>query len=95
MLLTVKKQTEETLEVKTPCYYKTVTGYHFITETGLVSAGSRMISMWGRNDGKYFNEEVERIVNNGKPCNKEEYEKAYAKILNEMNLAVGLAEINS
>lgn len=34
MLLTVKKQIEETVEVKTTAYYRSMTGHNFINETG-------------------------------------------------------------
>lgn len=96
MLLTVKKQIEETLEVKTPAYYRSVTGFHHINESGqLISIGCRMISIWHANDGKYHNEEIERIVSNGKPCEKEEFEAAYHKAIAEMKTAVGLVEVNS
>jgi hypothetical protein len=97
MLLTVKKQVEETLEVKTPCYYKSISGgINYINESGqLVSISSRMISIWDQKDGGYYNDEIVRLVNTGKPCEKEEFEAAYNKAMAEMNAAVGLVEVNS
>ena len=82
MLLTVKKQIEETLEVKTPAYYRSLTGYHFINKSGqLTTINDRMISMWEPKDGKYYNDDVERIVSNGKPIEKEEFENRKAEFL--------------
>lgn len=96
MLLTVKKQIEETLEVKTPCYYRSLTGIHYINEGGqLVSVSMRMVSIWSPADGKYYNDDVERLVRDGKPCTKEEFEKKYNEAMAEMNAAVGLMEVNS
>jgi hypothetical protein len=96
MLLTVKKQIEETLEVKTPCYYKTITGFHYINEAGqVVSVNSRMISMWHADDGKWRNDDIQRLVNDGQSCEKEEFEKAYIEASTSMNAAIGLTTVNS
>lgn len=82
MLLTVKKQIEETMEVKTPAYYRSLTGYHFINESGqLTTVNDRMISLWEPKDGKYYNDDVERIVSNGRPIEREEFEKRKAEVL--------------
>jgi len=95
MLLTVKKQVEETLEIKTPCYYKSPTGYHHINDYGdLIQASERMINMWSPSDGKYLNEAIQQMLNYSKPCTKEEFDKAYAEAMAKMNAAAGLGEVN-
>lgn len=94
MLLTVKKQVEETVELKTPSYYRGLTGHHFINESGvLISVNSRMVSMWSPADGKYHVEEIERMLRNGTPCEKEEFDKAYMGATQEIQSAVNAVEI--
>jgi uncharacterized protein (DUF427 family) len=96
MLLTVKKQIEETLEVKTPCYYKGLTGYYHINEAGeFTQVSDRMICQWYPTDGHHHTEQVERMLHYSKPCTKEEFDKAYAETLAKFSTAVGLVEVNS
>jgi hypothetical protein len=96
MLLTVKKQVEETVEVKTPAYYKDSIGNPtYINESGqLITIRKNMVNMWDPKDGKVYTEAVEEMWK-GKPCTKEEFYKAYAEVIVNLNAAVGLMEINS
>lgn len=88
MNITVQKKVEETLEVKTPCYYRGITGLYFINESGqLISVNDRFISIWNQKDGRYYNEEIERIVRDGKPCTRDEFEKAFNKVMSEFGSA--------
>jgi uncharacterized protein (DUF427 family) len=96
MLLKVKKQIEETLEVKTPCYYKGLTGYYHINEAGqFIQVGDRMICQWSPTDGHHHTEQIERMLQYAKPCTKEEFDKAYAETMDRFNAAVGSVVINS
>ena len=93
MLLTVKKQIEETVEVKTPCYYKGLTGYTYINEAGeVICVMDRMINMWSVSDGKHRDGEIERMLSNSKPCEKSEYDKKYAEVMAKLNIASGAVE---
>jgi hypothetical protein len=97
MLLTVKKQIEETVEFKSPAYYKdTIGNLHYINEAGqLTTVRRKMINMWEPEDGKIYNEAVEELWTWGTPCTKEEFDEAYTETLEKMNEAVGLVEVNS
>jgi uncharacterized protein (DUF427 family) len=96
MLLTVKKQIEETVEVKTPCCYKGLTGYYHINEANeVIQVSERMVSMWGQSHGHHQVEQIERMLKYSEPCTKEEFDKVYAEIMAKFNAAVGLTEVNS
>lgn len=94
MLLTVKKQIEETVELKTPAYYKDFIGtFHHINEAGqLISIRQRMISTWGPEDGRHYTEEIESLLGRGEPCTKDEFDKAYASVMAKLNIAAGAVE---
>lgn len=96
MLLTVNKQIEETLEVKTPCYYKSLSGYHHINESGqLITVRDRIIFMWEPSQGRFYTEEVEKMVRDGESCTRQEFEKAYAEVAEKLGMAAGLVTVNS
>lgn len=96
MTITVQKQVEETLEVKTPCYYKGLTGYHFINQAGqLITVSDRMITLWEAKDGKYRNEDIERIVRTGQPCSKEAFDLKYAEALAKLEAAVECKDLSA
>jgi hypothetical protein len=97
MLLTVKKQIEETVEVKTPAYYKNYLGKHsYLNEAGqLITVRKQMINISDPDYGKYYVDEVEELLREGESCTKEEFDKAYAETMAKLNAAVGLIEVNS
>lgn len=97
MLLTVKKQIEETAELKTPAYYKDWIGnFHFINEAGqLISTRKKMITIWDPQSGKAYTEEIETLLRNGNPCAKEDFEKAYKETIETIQAAVDGVVINS
>lgn len=96
MLLTVKKQIEETLEVKTPCYYKSLLGFTHLNAVGqLIAIRDRMIFMWEPSQGTYYTEDIERMIRDGVVCTKEEFEKAYAEVAEKLGSAAGLVTVNS
>jgi hypothetical protein len=97
MLLTVKKQVEETVEVKTPAYYKNYIGnFYHINEAGqLTAVRKQMINVSDADHGKYYTDEVAELLRDGHPCTKEEFDNAYAETMARLNAAVGLVEVNS
>jgi len=97
MQLTIKKQVEETVELKTPAFYKDyLDNIHYINEAGqIITVRKRMISIWSPEDGKHYSEEIETLLQLGEPCTKEEFESAYAKAKAKLDAAVGLMEVNS
>lgn len=90
MLLTVKKQVEETLEVKTPCYYKydLLQKHYFITGDQIIVVSCKMIYVWGPDMGKAYTDEIMYALDNGQECSKEEFDKAYAAALQKFEAAV-------
>lgn len=94
MLLTVKKQIEETIEVKTPAYYKDTSGYCFISESGqlVIVRQPMMIYMWDESYNMTYRSEVERIVNQCTPCEKADFDKAYAEAKAGLDIAAGAVE---
>lgn len=89
MLLTVKKQIEETLELKTPAYYKDIFGHSLIKENGqLVVVKKSMIYAWDSTFGYTYTDEIARIVRECEPCEKEEFDKIYAEAIANFDNAV-------
>jgi hypothetical protein len=97
MLLKVKKQIEETVEIKTPAYYKDFIGnLVHLNEVGeLITVRNKMINMWTPENGQTYTEEIEKLLQMGCPCNKEDFDKAYTETMDKLNVAVGLVVINS
>ena len=92
MLLTVKKQVEETVELKTPAYYKDYIGnYHFINDDGqLITVRTRMINVWSPEDGAHYKEAIEELLRRGEPCTQEEFDKAYMDVIEKFENATGI-----
>ena len=92
MLLTVKKQVEETVELKVPAYYKDyLDNYHYINEAGeLVSVRQRSITSWLPNDGKFYTDAIASLLKEGKPCTQEEFDKAYMDVIEKFENATGI-----
>lgn len=95
MLLTVKKQIEETVELKTPAYYRDYIGnLHYINEDGqLVTVRNKMINMWEPESGSAYTEEIEALLSRGEPCSKEEFDKAYMETFDKLNRAAKRADM--
>lgn len=95
MLLTIKKQIEETVEFKTPAYYKDICGHYYINEAGqLVTVRDRLITMWDPSQ-IYYQSNIEQIMNDGKPCERSEFETAYNAAMQKIQAAVDGVVINS
>lgn len=91
MLLTVKKQVEETVELKTPTYYKGASGVHYINESGqLIYASGTLILLWEPSHGDAYTNEVRSMLQYSQPCTKDEFEKAYAEVLAKFESAMSV-----
>lgn len=92
MLLKVKKQIEETMEVKTPAYYKDIIGnIHYINEEGrLITVRTKMVNIWEPKDGYTYNQQIESLANSAKSCTKEEFDKAYAEAISHFESVIGV-----
>lgn len=97
MLLTVKKQIEETVEVKTPAYYKNYLGnLHHINEIGqLTVVRKQMIHVWDADHGKTYTDAIAELIHEGQPCTKDEFDQAFTEAMGRLKAAVGLVEVNS
>lgn len=95
MLLTVKKQVEETVELKTPAYYKDNCGHHFINEAEqLITVRDRLVTIWEPGQS-YYQSSIEQILNESKPCDRAEYDAAYNAAMQKIQAAVDGVAINS
>jgi hypothetical protein len=95
MLLTIKKQIEETVEFKTPAYYKDVCGHYFINESGqLVTVRDRLVTVW-EPEQCYYQSNIEQVLNEGKPCERAEFDSAYNAAIQKIQSAVDGVVINS
>jgi len=96
MLLAVKKQIEETVEVKTPAYYKNYLGnLYYINEAGeLTVVRKQMIHVWDADHGKVYTDAIAELLKEGRPCAKEEFDQAFTEAMGKLKTAVGLVEVN-
>jgi hypothetical protein len=96
MLIEIKKQVTETMEVKTPCFYKSFLGYYFINENGvLVAVKKHMIYVWDQSYGNIYTQAIEEILRDGEPCERSEFEAAYNGALLYFQAAVDGVVVNS
>jgi hypothetical protein len=94
MLLTIKKQVEETVEFKTPAYYKDICGHYFINEANqLVTVRDRLVTIW-EPEQMYYQPNIEQIMNEGKPCDRTEFDAAYNAAIQKIQAAVDGVVIN-
>lgn len=92
MTITVQKQVEETVEFKTPCYYKTMVGYQHVNDKGqIITVYTSMIAISEPSKDRHYADEFQRMLNHGKPCEKEEFEKEFNKVISGFaNAALGV-----
>lgn len=97
MLLTVKKQIEESVEVKTDAYYKDFIGTPcYINQVGtLIMVRPGMVSVWEKSESSHYASQVHDIVAKGTPCTRAEFETAYRAALETIRAAVNVVVINS
>lgn len=96
MLLTVKKQVEESVEIKTPSCYKSFLGYYFINENGvLIAVKKSMVYVWDQSFGHIYNEAIEEVLRVGESCERTEFDTAYNSAMQNIQSAVDGIEINS
>jgi electron transfer flavoprotein alpha subunit len=94
MLIEVQKKVTETVEFKTPAYYKDyINNLHFINDAGqVITVRPRMINMWSAEDGNAYNEQIDDILQRSAPCTKEEFHNAYAEVSAKLALAADAVE---
>lgn len=97
MLLKVKKQIDETLEVKTPAYYREHFGaICYINEAGiLVTVYSTLIAIYNPSQADHYTKQLADLVTKGKPCTRVEFDTAYRAALENIQAAVDGVVINS
>lgn len=95
MQLTIKKQVDETVEVKTPAYYKDACGYYFINEAEqLITVRDRLVTIWEPTQS-FYQPNIEQILNDGKLCDRSEFDAAYNAAIQKIQSAVDGVVINS
>jgi hypothetical protein len=94
MLLTVKKQIEETVELNTPACYKSFLGYYFINESGtLVAVKKNMVYVWGQEYGYMYTEAIAEILRDGESCERSEFDNAYNGAIQNIQSAINAVVI--
>lgn len=89
MLITVKKEVEETIEVRTPCWMADQSGRHYhITEAGdLIYVGNGLIVLWDK-DSFGIKEEIRKAFTVGHGCTEAQFKEALDKQLNNIQETV-------
>ena len=97
MLLTIKKQVDETLEMKTPAYYNDYLGNPaYVNDAGeLIIVRNAMLLVWYPKNGDVYHKQIAELVTNGKPSTREQFETAYRTTLDNIQAAVDGVVINS
>ena len=82
MLITVKKEVEETIEVKTPCWLTTHNGsyYHITAEGDLIHVANGLIVLWEK-ESEATSEEIHKAVTTGYSCTEEKFKEVLDKQL--------------
>jgi hypothetical protein len=95
MLIEIKKQTTETIEVSTPFYCKSDCGYHQITNEGaLINVFAKQISAW-EPDNIFIKSNIREVLETAVPCSKDEFNEAFQKAADAIGkYAVKLIKIN-
>lgn len=96
MLIEIQKQVTETVELNTPCYYKSFLGYYFINETGaFVAVKKNMVYVWDQSYGHTYNQAIEEILRESELCDRSEFMNAYNGAMQNLQSAVDSVAINS
>lgn len=89
MLIKIKKETEETIEIKTPSFYKNEFAMFKITNTHIVKVSPSLIYVSSNYFQTSFDLDVSNIVFKNQPVSEldfmEWYEKSLMEIANTVN----------
>lgn len=89
MIIEVEKKVKETVEVKTPAYFKGPAGVHCINESGdLIEAGRDIIVMWRKSHKDSHASQMDTVLRFNEPCSREEFTRAYHAALANIQAAV-------
>lgn len=84
MLIEVKSETIEMVEVKTPCYYKTKNAFHFINDQGvLISVRNGQITSWYP-ETPFYNSSIKEVIKEGALSEADEFDAAFVKTINSL-----------
>lgn len=84
MVITVKKQVEETVEVNTSTYYKDNCSHHYINDKGiLLTVRKTQITVWEPTSCMY-NNSIQEVVMKAEPSDSEEFSNAYSVAMNSI-----------
>lgn len=88
MTITVKKEVEEELEVKTPSYYESYGSYSRITEKGIVKILPLTDSIIKENKEKAVD-----IIRNGKEITEEQFLEKFHEVSEKINTLAGISNV--
>lgn len=85
MVITVKKQVQETVEVQTSTYYKDNYSHHYINDKGiLMTVRKTQITVWEPTSCQYDNS-IQEVITKADPSNQSEFDNAYAVAMNTIS----------
>lgn len=88
MVITVKKQVQETVEVQTSTYYKDNYSHHYINDKGiLLTVRENQITVW-KPKSCVYESSVQQVVLNAEPSNSDDFNNAYAAAMNGIGAAL-------
>jgi len=93
MQLKIKKQTEETITIETPKYYRAYYGSSIvkIADNGMIKAGNDILVFFNYNEGMHFQNEVAELLEKGTEVTEEVFLEQYQKgLINLNNMIYGL-----
>lgn len=82
MVITVKKQVQETVEVQTSTYYKDNYSHHYINDKGiLMTVRKTQITIWEPSSCMYESN-IQEVITKGELSDSEEFDNAYSVAMN-------------
>ena len=87
MQLKIKKQTEETITIETPKYYRTYYTNTIvkITDDGMIKVGKDILVFFNYNEGSHFVNEIVELLEKGTEVTEEVFLEQYQKGLLTLN----------
>jgi hypothetical protein len=83
MLIEIKKEVIETIELKVPGYYKDNYVFHFINEAGVITSVREKMISHVLPDTFYYQKDLSELSQK-EPSTKEEFEKAWDATLDRL-----------
>ena len=80
----VEQTVNKEIELETPAYYSDGTRYSLITDEEIIQIGPNLIIVWTKDSG-YYEQLLNEILEESKPCFPEDFNNAHAYFINKIN----------